>query len=139
VALVAVALQAWFRLFAGGRPLVREIAYYHGNDDGYWREGSNEDEVVFLNVPPGTGYLTVDGELPAARPLPARTRRSAAPGRERPRPGQQRGRRLMFAKVNLAVAALAMFAHAQQQGWKLFDEVANPGGANGGSSRADHQ
>jgi len=47
----------------------------------------------------------------------------------------------MFAKFNLAVAALALalFAHAQQQGWNLFDEVANPGGANGGSSRVYHK
>ena len=138
LALVAVALQAWFWLSAGGQPLLREtfefspqdaaeprqtrdfavsgeprklavrnltsvdnswlaldlllvnkntgaawpaareIAYYHGNDDGYWWEGSNEDEVVFLNVPPGTYYLTVDGELPAERPLPVRTRLEVA-------------------------------------------------------------
>jgi hypothetical protein len=62
--------QAW--------PAAREIAYYHGYDDGYWWEGNNADEVVFLNVPPGTYYLTVDAELPAERPGPVRTQLEVA-------------------------------------------------------------
>lgn len=59
-------------------PAAREIAYYHGYDDGYWWEGSSEDEVVFLNVPPGNYYLTVDAELPAERPGPVRTQLEVA-------------------------------------------------------------
>jgi ribosomal protein L37AE/L43A len=54
-------------------PAAREVAYYHGYDDGFWSEGSREDEVVFPNVPPGTYYLTLDAELPAERPGPVRT------------------------------------------------------------------
>ena len=43
----------------------------------------------------------------------------------------------MFGKFNLAVAALtlALFSWAQQQGWSLFDDVAN-GAGRGGSSRS---
>ena len=62
--------QAW--------PAAREIAYYHGYDDGYWWEGNNADEVVFLNVPPGTYYLTVDAELPTERPGQVRTQLEVA-------------------------------------------------------------
>lgn len=54
-------------------PAAREIAYYHGYDDGYWWEGSREDEVVFLNVPPGSYYLTLDAELPPGQQAPVRT------------------------------------------------------------------
>ncbi|HEX6733608.1 MAG TPA: DUF4178 domain-containing protein [Azonexus sp.] len=61
-------------------PAAREIAYYHGNDDGYWWEGSNEDEVVFPNVPPGTYYLTVDADLPPERPRPVQTVLEVASG-----------------------------------------------------------
>lgn len=57
--------QAW--------PAAREVSYYHGYDDGYWSEGDNADEVVFLNVPPGTYYLTVDAELAPEKPLPLRS------------------------------------------------------------------
>lgn len=43
----------------------------------------------------------------------------------------------MFGKFNLAAAALtlALFSWAQQQGWSLFDDVANSSG-RGGSSRS---
>lgn len=61
-------------------PATREIAFYHGYDDGYWSEGSREDEVVFLNVPPGRYYLTLDAELPAERPGPVRSRLEIAVG-----------------------------------------------------------
>ena len=48
--------QAW--------PAAREIAYYHGSDGGEsWSEGSRNDEVVFLDIPPGTYYLTVDPDF----------------------------------------------------------------------------
>ncbi len=44
----------------------------------------------------------------------------------------------MFGKFNLAAAALtlALFSWAQQQGWSLFDDVANGSGRTSGSSRS---
>lgn len=47
----------------------------------------------------------------------------------------------MFPKFNLATAVLALvlFSYAQYQGWNLFDNVANPGGSSGGSSRVYHK
>jgi hypothetical protein len=44
-------------------PASRELAFYHGYDDGYWTEGSQRDEVVFQQVPPGTYYLAVNPEI----------------------------------------------------------------------------
>ena len=48
----------------------------------------------------------------------------------------------MFGKFNLAtgVLALLLFGYAQQQGWNLFDNVANPGHrGSSGSSRVYHK
>lgn len=47
----------------------------------------------------------------------------------------------MFKHVNLAagILALALFGYAQHQGWNLFDNVANPDGRSGGSSRVYHK
>jgi hypothetical protein len=48
----------------------------------------------------------------------------------------------MFDKFTLAtgVFALLLFAYAQQQGWNMFDNVANPAhGGSGGSSRTYHK
>jgi uncharacterized membrane protein len=48
----------------------------------------------------------------------------------------------MFDKFTLAtgVFALLVFAYAQQQGWNLFDNVANQShGGSGGSSRTYHK
>ena len=57
--------QAW--------PATRELAYYHGSDGGEsWSEGSRDDEVVFLNIPPGTYYLTVDPDIAPEKPVPVR-------------------------------------------------------------------
>jgi hypothetical protein len=57
--------QAW--------PTTRELAYYYGSDGGEsWSEGSRDDEVVFLDIPPGTYYLTVDPDLAPERPVPVR-------------------------------------------------------------------
>ena len=54
-------------------PAARELAYYYGRDGGEsWSEGSRDDEVVFLDIPPGTYYLTVDPELAPDKPLPVR-------------------------------------------------------------------
>lgn len=39
-----------------------------------------------------------------------------------------------------AVCALALFAHAQQQGWNLFEDTANArSGGSGGSGRVYHK
>jgi hypothetical protein len=55
--------QAW--------PVTRELAYYYGRDGGEsWSEGSRSDEVVFLDIPPGTYYLTVDPDLAPEKPVP---------------------------------------------------------------------
>ena len=55
--------QAW--------PVTREVAYYYGRDGGEsWSEGNREDEVVFLNIPPGTYYLTVDPDIAPEKPVP---------------------------------------------------------------------
>ncbi len=57
--------QAW--------PVTRELAYYYGRDGGEsWSEGSRDDEVVFLNIPPGTYYLTVDPEIAPEKRVPVR-------------------------------------------------------------------
>jgi len=57
--------QAW--------PVTREIAYYYGRDGGEsWSEGGRDDEVVFLNIPPGTYYLTVDPDIAPENPVPVR-------------------------------------------------------------------
>lgn len=48
----------------------------------------------------------------------------------------------MFDKLSFAsgVFALLVFAYAQQQGWNLFDNVANSAhGGSGGSSRTYHK
>lgn len=44
-------------------PATRELSYYWGYDDGSWTEGSRSDEVVFLNIPAGTYYLTLDPDM----------------------------------------------------------------------------
>ena len=57
--------QAW--------PTTRELAYYYGSDGGEsWSEGSRDDEVVFLDIPPGTYYLTVDPDLAPEKLVPVR-------------------------------------------------------------------
>jgi ribosomal protein L37AE/L43A len=57
--------QAW--------PAARELAYYHGNDGGEsWSEGDRSDEVVFLDIPPGTYYVTVDPDIAPEKPVPVR-------------------------------------------------------------------
>ena len=57
--------QAW--------PATRELAYYHGSDGGEsWSEGSRNDEVVFLDIPPGTYYVTVDPDIAPEKPVPVR-------------------------------------------------------------------
>ncbi|MBV2192646.1 MAG: hypothetical protein KUL81_04840 [Azonexus sp.] len=47
----------------------------------------------------------------------------------------------MFDKFNLGagVFALLLFTYVQQQGWNLFDNVANSGQGNSGSSRNYHK
>ncbi len=41
----------------------REISYYHGVDGGEsWSEGSQNDEIVFTDLPPGTYRLAIEGE-----------------------------------------------------------------------------
>ncbi len=53
-------------------PAARELAFYSGYDDGHWTEGSRDDEVVFLNIPAGTYYLTVDPDMAPDRPVAVR-------------------------------------------------------------------
>lgn len=64
-------------------PAARELAFYSGYDDGHWTEGSRDDEVVFLNIPAGTYYLTVDPEMAPEKPVAVRNAlevRTAGPG-----------------------------------------------------------
>ena len=57
--------QAW--------PAARELAYYYGRDGGEsWSEGNRSDEVVFLDIPPGTYYLTLDPDIAPEKPVPVR-------------------------------------------------------------------
>ena len=54
-------------------PAARELAYYYGRDGGEsWSEGSRNDDVVFLGIPPGTYYLTVDPDIAPEKPVPVR-------------------------------------------------------------------
>ena len=55
-------------------PAARELAFYSGYDDGHWSEGSRSDEVVFLNIPPGTYYLTIDPDMPSDKPVAVQDR-----------------------------------------------------------------
>ncbi|MBS1159026.1 MAG: hypothetical protein H6R15_1445 [Proteobacteria bacterium] len=56
-------------------PVTREVAYYSGNDGGEsWSEGKRDDAVVFLAIPPGTYYLTVDPDLATEKPVAVRDR-----------------------------------------------------------------
>lgn len=47
----------------------------------------------------------------------------------------------MFRNFTLTagILALLLFGYAQQQGWNLFDNVANPGKGGSGSSRVYHK
>jgi hypothetical protein len=54
-------------------PAARELAYFYGSDDGEsWSEGSRGDEVVFLDIPPGIYYLSIDPDLAPEKPVPVR-------------------------------------------------------------------
>lgn len=54
-------------------PTTRELGFYYGSDGGEgWSEGSREDEVVFLDIPPGTYYLAVDPDLAPEKPVAVR-------------------------------------------------------------------
>lgn len=53
-------------------PAARELSYYSGYDDGAWSEGSRDDEVVFLNIPAGTYYLTLDPDMAPDKPVAVR-------------------------------------------------------------------
>jgi hypothetical protein len=54
-------------------PAARELAYYYGNDGGEsWSEGNREDEVVFLDIPPGTYYLAIDPDMSTDKRVPVR-------------------------------------------------------------------
>ncbi|MBP6203060.1 MAG: DUF4178 domain-containing protein [Azonexus sp.] len=53
-------------------PAARELSFYSGYDDGHWTEGSREDEVVFLNIPAGTYYLTLDPDMAPDKPVAVR-------------------------------------------------------------------
>lgn len=51
-------------------PVTRELAYYWGHEGGEnWSEGRRNDEVVFLDIPAGTYYLTVDPDLAPEKPV----------------------------------------------------------------------
>lgn len=51
-------------------PATREVAYYAGYDGGErWSEGRRDDEVAFVDVPPGTYYLNIDPDLPPDQAL----------------------------------------------------------------------
>lgn len=55
-------------------PAERELSFYSGYDDGAWTEGSRDDEVVFLNIPAGTYYLTIDPDMASDKPMAVRDR-----------------------------------------------------------------
>lgn len=55
-------------------PAARELSYYWGNDDGHWTEGSRDDEVVFVNIPAGTYYLTLDPDMAPDKNVAVRDR-----------------------------------------------------------------
>ncbi|MBS1197029.1 MAG: hypothetical protein H6R18_814 [Proteobacteria bacterium] len=54
-------------------PAVREISYYSGVDGGEsWSEGSNQDDVAFVDIPSGKYVLTIDPELSPETQSPVR-------------------------------------------------------------------
>jgi len=50
-------------------PAARELSFYSGYDDGRWTEGSQSDEIVFLNIQAGTYYLTLDPDMAPEKPM----------------------------------------------------------------------
>lgn len=55
-------------------PVSRELSFYQGYDDGHWSEGSNVDEIVFVDIPPGTYYLEIDPDMAPENPVPVSDR-----------------------------------------------------------------
>ncbi len=56
-------------------PASRELGFYAGYDGGEsWSEGNRTDEVVFLDIPPGTYYLAVDPDIAPEKPVPVQDR-----------------------------------------------------------------
>jgi len=53
-------------------PAARELSFYSGYDDGRWTEGSQSDEIVFLSIPAGTYYLTLDPDMAPDKPMAVR-------------------------------------------------------------------
>lgn len=55
-------------------PANREIAFYQGYDGGEsWSEGSRDDEIAFVDIPPGQYYLAVDPDLSPETKSPIRS------------------------------------------------------------------
>jgi hypothetical protein len=47
----------------------QELSYYHGVDGGEsWSEGSNNDEIVFKDIPAGNYYLSVEADVGTDNP-----------------------------------------------------------------------
>lgn len=62
-------------------PAARELSYYTGVDDGEsWSEGNRNDEVVFVDIPPGTYYLAIDAGFPDEAPRRVRSTVEVATG-----------------------------------------------------------
>jgi hypothetical protein len=72
------------------RDVGRELAYFHGVEDGEsWREGSTKDAIILGEVPPGRYYLRVrpEGGVAADGATPRTTRYTIRVRRDVPRPG----------------------------------------------------
>lgn len=59
----------------------RDLSYYAGVDEGEsWSEGNRNDEVVFVDIPPGTYYLAIDAGFSDEAPRPVRSTVEVATG-----------------------------------------------------------
>ncbi|HLO61968.1 MAG TPA: DUF4178 domain-containing protein [Azonexus sp.] len=55
-------------------PATRELSFYSGYDDGQWTEGSRDSEVVFVDIPAGTYYLTLEPDMAPDKYMAVRDR-----------------------------------------------------------------
>ena len=115
--------QAW--------PAARELAYYYGNDGGEsWSEGNRTDEVVFLDIPPGTYFLTVDPDIAPEKPVPVRDVIEVSSGGA----GWSNFVMVMLFLVFFPVFTRLRFAAFEARRWAESDHAP---AASGGSSDGD--
>ena len=112
------------------RDVGRELAYFHGVEDGEsWREGSENARVVLPRVPAGRYYLRVRPEVDASQVsafgTPSPIRYTVRVRRDVPRPGYW-----LFALGALLLPTLVPVMRSwsfEQQRWQQSDHASSSG------------